>query len=88
MLLHNEIKEIARHLARNPRSRCVFNRDGSINRDLLKFELRRLEALSGEVLSESHPIPHRDKGGGPKLRQPSPGKHSGHRDFPILAKRV
>lgn len=88
-LLKSEVRAIANHLAKNPRSRrSVFNPDGSVNRDLLRFELRRLEALSDEILSETHPIHHRDRGGGPKLRQPSPGKHSGHRDFPVLAVRV
>jgi len=77
----NEHRELAALLASRPGLLGRVMRNGVIDRQALRAELRREENLE-DFAKHGGERPHRDskKNGGPKLRQPSPSPWA--RDHP------
>ena len=85
-LLPNDRKLVIDAIIRLPSSRPLM-RDGKIDKfELTRRLIRLLDNSSWAIRSTSErPRPHKDKGGGPKGRSPTPGAFSGARREPSTA---
>lgn len=73
-IVDNDIREISQMMVSRPGLLARVMVNGKIDRQLLRTELsREMELHESAVQSENNGLrPRRGKGGGPKLRQPSP----------------
>ena len=85
-LLPNDRKLVIDAIVRLPSARPLM-RDGKIDSfELTRRLIRLLDNSTWAIKSTSErPRPHKDKGGGPKGRSPTPGAFSGARREPSTA---
>ena len=81
-MVTQEYRNLARDiLSRSGARERVFNMDGSINRAALNAEIKRHQEVSELVPEMSVPskVGRKKEKGWKPLKQPSPGRASGHR---------
>jgi hypothetical protein len=76
-----QIAVLAGVIMRDPslKNRVLYPGTRRVNREALSKALKRLQFAADAAINHDSHVPSRNAGnhGGPKLKQPTPGKHSG-----------